>query len=150
MSVIMLICMCVSEDKLCGCWKVPFDEGLLVCWNVSFSCVFVNLWCTVCVSVVYYHQADDDDDKDGEEEDYSVKTFSVPGMVPLQDILLQETDTDTHTQFLCYKAALWLLVLRFTVSIVADGKSHNINKLHEAARWDFNIKHTHTPQWRPQ
>lgn len=64
----------------------------------------MNLWCTVCVSVVYYHQADDDDDKDGEEEDYSIKTFSVPGMVPLQDILLQ--DTDTHTQFLCYEAAL--------------------------------------------
>lgn len=89
---------------------------------------------------MYYHQADDDDDEDGEEEDYSVKTFSVPGMVPLQDILLQ--DTDTHT--LNFSVTKLHYDLRFTVSIVADGKSHNINKLHEAAQWDFNIKHTHT------
>lgn len=53
--------------------------------NISSVCVLVS---------VYYHQAGDDDDEDGEEEDHSVKPLSVPDVIPLlplQDVLLQET-----------------------------------------------------------
>lgn len=57
----------------------------------------------MCVcDTVYYHQASDDDDEDGEEEDDGVKSFSAPDVVPLlalQDVLLQETQTE-RIQFL--------------------------------------------------
>lgn len=54
------------------------------------------------IFVILYHQAGYDNDKDGEEEDDSVETFSVPHVIPLlalQDVLLQRNKKNNFMNF---------------------------------------------------
>lgn len=124
----------------------PVNKAHPLCMTSITSVFKVHLLVNIkCCCIVFYHQAGDDDDKDGEEEDNSIKTLSVPHVIPLltlQDVLLQR---ESQNKFITFQNIKNRFLIVFHLLTVCDlvqvliflFSSHHIQIFEQSAEEHF-------------